>query len=101
MVASHNEFSVQYVVERMRQHDIHPRYGGIYFGQLLGMCDQVTFLLGAGGYSSYKYVPYGPVDAVLPYLSRRAYENKGMLQGSQKEIDLLKGELKRRRWGLK
>ena len=99
MIASHNEFSIQYVVERMRQCDIDPATGGIYFGQLLGMCDQVTYLLGAGGYCSYKYVPYGPIEAVLPYLSRRAYENKGMLQGSQKEIDLLKGELKRRRWG--
>ena len=100
MVASHNEFSIQYVVERMRQSAIDPQSGGVFFGQLLGMCDQVTYLLGAGGYCSYKYVPYGPVDAVLPYLSRRAYENKGMLQGSQKEIDLLKGELKRRKWGI-
>ena len=84
----------------MRQSAIDPQSGGVFFGQLLGMCDQVTYLLGAGGYCSYKYVPYGPVDAVLPYLSRRAYENKGMLQGSQKEIDLLKGELKRRKWGI-
>ena len=99
MIASHNEFSIQYVVERMRQCNIDPATGGIYFGQLLGMCDQVTYLLGAGGYCSYKYVPYGPIEAVLPYLSRRAYENKGMLQGSKKEIDLLKGELKRRRYG--
>ena len=99
MIASHNEFSIQYVVERMRQCDIHPQTGGIYFGQLLGMCDQVTYLLGSGGYCSYKYVPYGPVEAVLPYLSRRALENKGMLQGSQKEIDLLKTELWRRKFG--
>ena len=100
MIASHNEFSIQYVVERMRQCEICPATGGIYFGQLLGMCDQVTYLLGAGGYSSYKYVPYGPIEAVLPYLSRRAYENKGMLKGSQKEIELLRGELKRRRWSV-
>ena len=100
MIASHNEFTIQYVVERMRQSGICPANGGIFFGQLLGMCDQVTYLLGAGGYCSYKYVPYGPIEAVLPYLSRRAYENKGMLKGSQKEIELLKGELKRRRWSV-
>lgn len=96
MIASHNEFSIQYVVEKMRQSDINPADGGIYFGQLLGMCDQVTYLLGANGYCSYKYVPYGPIEAVLPYLSRRAYENKGMLKGSQKEIELLKGEFRGR-----
>ena len=100
MIASHNEFSIQYVVERMRQVGVDPKTGGVFFGQLLGMCDQVTYLLGAGGYSSYKYVPYGPVEAVLPYLSRRAHENKGVLQGNKKELDLLLCELKRRRFGL-
>jgi len=101
MVASHNEFSIQYVVERMKQSGIDPQRGGIFFGQLLGMCDQITYLLGSGGYCSYKYVPYGPVDAVLPYLSRRALENRGMLKDSKKELDLLKNEIRRRMWGLR
>ena len=68
----------------------------VYFGQLLGMCDRLSFRLGLQGYPVYKYVPFGPVKEVLPYLSRRAHENSSMLSHTDKEVALLKNEVKHR-----
>ncbi|CAK4084831.1 unnamed protein product [Aphanomyces euteiches] len=97
MVASHNEESVQKTVAKMDALSIPRTNGGVYFGQLLGMCDHVSYTLGAEEYQVFKYVPYGPVDEVLPYLIRRAQENSGMMKGgAAKELALLSKELKRR-----
>jgi proline dehydrogenase len=80
----------------MLEYNINPADRIICFGQLLGMCDYISFYLGGVGYSVYKYVPYGPVDEVLPYLSRRATENRGIFEKVQKEKRLILSELKRR-----
>lgn len=96
LVASHNESTVKYVTRLMDELSIPRAGGGVYFGQLLGMCDHVSFSLGHCGYSVYKYVPYGPIHDVIPYLIRRAEENGDMLGGAAKERKLLWKELRRR-----
>ncbi|XP_074776849.1 proline dehydrogenase 1, mitochondrial isoform X1 [Athene noctua] len=96
MVASHNEDTVKFTLRRMMELGLHPSEKQVCFGQLLGMCDQITFPLGQAGFPVYKYVPYGPLNEVLPYLSRRAQENRGFMQRVNRERDLLWREVKRR-----
>lgn len=95
MVATHNQGSIEATVALMGQLGLDPSKG-VFFGQLLGMADHLTFTLGRNGYNGYKYVPFGPVEEVMPYLIRRAQENSDMLGGVGHEMRLLRSELLRR-----
>jgi proline dehydrogenase len=69
----------------------------VYFSQLLGMSDHISFNLSHAGYNVAKYVPYGPVKDVLPYLIRRADENTSVAGQTSRELSLLNKERTRRR----
>ena len=97
-VATHNEDSVQKAVALMAKHGA-TNVGldaTAHFAQLLGMSDNLTSVLGANGYSAYKYLPYGPMEEVLPYLVRRAQENSSVLGATAHERQMLKQDLRRR-----
>ncbi|KFM26850.1 Proline dehydrogenase 1, mitochondrial [Auxenochlorella protothecoides] len=98
MVATHNQASIEAAVAAMEERGLGPQ-AGVYFGQLLGMADNLTFVLGQHGYGAYKYVPFGSVDEAMPYLIRRAQENSDMLGGVGKEMAMMRRELRRRLLG--
>ncbi len=95
MIASHNQESVELALNYMKEYNIPPS-AHVYFGQLLGMSDHISFSLGKAGYKVYKYVPYGKVHEVMPYLIRRAQENSDALSGAKKELTMIRSELLRR-----
>lgn len=99
MVASHNRESVMLTIEEMERNQISPHSGVVLFGQLFSMKDQISYTLARHGYATYKYLPYGLVDEVIPYLLRRAQENSAVLCSVSQERRLIWNELKRRMFG--
>ncbi|KAI8973583.1 FAD-linked oxidoreductase-like protein [Mycotypha africana] len=99
MVATHNKDSIIMTVKEMEKHNVLPRSGVVHFGQLYGMQDQISYTLGKNGYSIYKYLPYGTIEDVIPYLLRRAQENSAVLGGVDTEQGLMWDELKTRLFG--
>jgi proline dehydrogenase len=95
MIASHNQKSVEHAIECMNAHKL-SQDSGIYFGTLLGMSDNLSYTLGLSGYKAYKYVPYGKIEEVMPYLIRRAQENSDALSGAVKELTMIQQEIRRR-----
>jgi len=94
---THNEESCQLLVNLMHEKNITPSDQRIWFSQLLGMSDHISFNLAKAGYNVAKYVPYGPVKSVLPYLIRRAIENTSIAGQTGRELRMIIAEKKRRR----
>ena len=94
---THNEKSCALLAELMKSSGIPIHHAHISFAQLLGMSDHISFNLSQMGYRVAKYVPYGPVKAVIPYLMRRAQENTAIAGQSSREVELLKKEVDRRK----
>lgn len=93
---THNEESSQYLIKLMNLHKIEKDDPKIYFAQLLGMSDHISYNLANDDYNTVKYVPYGPVKDVLPYLIRRAEENTSIAGQTGRELNLIMQEIKRR-----
>lgn len=94
---THNEESSAYLAELMDKKNIAKTDSRIYFAQLLGMSDHISYTMADLGYNVAKYVPYGPIKEVIPYLFRRADENTSVKGQTGRELSLIKQELKRRK----
>jgi len=94
---THNELSNIILPELMALHGLKPDDERVYFAQLYGMSDHISYNLAQAGYNVAKYVPYGPVEAVMPYLARRAAENTSVAGQSSRELTLIKKEFDRRK----
>jgi proline dehydrogenase len=94
---SHNEASNLLLMELMANKGLPKNDSRIWFSQLFGMSDHISFNLGAGGYNVAKYLPYGPVRHVLPYLIRRAEENTAVAGQSSRELEMARKEYLRRK----
>lgn len=94
---THNEKSSMMLTDLMLLHGIPKDHQHVWFSQLLGMSDHISFNLAKEGYNVCKYVPYGPVEAVLPYLFRRAAENTSISGQMGRELSLLIKERQRRK----
>lgn len=96
-VGTHNENSTYLAMDLMERKEISKSDDRIWFGQLFGMSDHISFNLGAVGYNVAKYIPFGPVKDVMPYLIRRAEENTSVAGQTSRELTLLKKEKERRK----
>jgi proline dehydrogenase len=97
IVASHNEHSNYYATQLLDEKGLPHHHPHIHFSQLYGMSDNITFNLAKSGCSVSKYLPFGPIKDVVPYLMRRAQENSSVAGQTGRELALIKKELERRK----
>lgn len=97
IVATHNELSNAFATEQLAANGLPHHHPHIHFSQLYGMSDNITFNLAKNGYSVSKYLPFGPIKDVVPYLMRRAQENSSVSGQTGRELSFIKRELERRK----
>ena len=96
-IGTHNEESCYLAMNLMNELNIDKSDNNVWFGQLYGMSDHISFNLANQGYNVAKYLPFGPVKDVMPYLIRRAEENTSVAGQTNRELELIKSERKRRK----
>jgi proline dehydrogenase len=97
IVASHNDYSNLRTTELLRERGLSLAHPHIHFSQLYGMSDHITFNLAKAGCSVSKYLPFGPIEDVIPYLMRRAEENSSLSGQTGRELALINKEISRRK----
>ncbi|CAN5779636.1 proline dehydrogenase family protein [soil metagenome] len=97
VAGTHNEKSIQILVQKMEEKEISHDHRHVFFSQLYGMSDNLSYVLAKNNYHVSKYVPYGPVKDAVPYLIRRAQENSSVMGQVSRELELIKKEIKRRK----
>ena len=95
---THNEYSSQLLIDLMKKNNIDKNDPRIYFSQLLGMCDHISYNIAEHGFNTAKYVPYGPIMDVIPYLIRRAEENSSISGQMNRDLSNIIREKKRRKF---
>lgn len=96
IVATHNEYSSLFATRLLQQKGLSPDHPHVHFSQLYGMSDNITFNLARAGCAVSKYLPFGPIRDVVPYLIRRAQENSSVSGQTGRELSLIRKEIKRR-----
>ena len=94
---THNEESSYLLMNLMQKNNIKTNDDRVWFGQLYGMSDNISYNLASNGYNNAKYLPFGPVRDVMPYLIRRAEENTSVAGQTNRELELIKAERSRRK----
>jgi proline dehydrogenase len=94
---THNEISTYALMDLMKEKGIESTDNRVWFGQLYGMSDNISYNLANSGYNVAKYLPFGPVKDVMPYLIRRAEENTSVAGQTSRELGMIKTERKRRK----
>ncbi len=97
VAGTHNEESVQKLVKKMKEKSVSENHPHVFFSQLYGMSDNLSYILADNNYNVSKYVPYGPVKDAVPYLIRRAEENTSVMGQVSRELTMIGKELERRK----